>query len=450
MGDGRPIVLMISQQQMLRAGNQVLLRTVEGYLLAGFDVRVILPATDDPQAIDPPDAFPGFRDRISTIRVRPVGEPLMRTAKRLLSRRQSGAVRVRGALTPPDPVRVLPFHGSTRNLAILPMAGFTLAAYRAGQRVIREEPVRVIAGFELMATPTAALLRTRSKLPAVGHFQGTFLCTAIGQGRAAYRRQWADYVGTAAPLDLYFMLNDGTRGDRVLAELGIASQRVRFRISGVAQDLYLPHLDRASFLGERYGLDIAAGDRVLLSMSKLTPWKRVERLLLAMPSVLRRYPRAHLFIGHRGPMRDWLEALARQLNVAHRVRFLGAIPHTDVAGLMNACDVFVSVNDHSNLSNPLLEALECARPIVTLDDGSTDGVLRDGENALLASVTSLPESLADRIVTLLNEPAFASQLSRAARDTAQRLLVSWPERIRAEMADVLELLAAPGPASVSN
>lgn len=429
--------IVISQQQMYRVGNQVLYRTIEGYLNGGFSISLILPVSDDSELADVATLFPETEDRLRIIRVKPLASAAARALKKL--RREPATLRSTGAAFA-DPRVTLPFHPEGRILTAFTLAAFTASAVIAALREWRRHPADVMVGFELLGVPAAVLVARRFGVPVVGHYQGTFLGEALGRSRSYMLRRYpADYLGTAAPLDLYFMLNDGTRGDEVLAALGVARERVRFRMSGVRQDVYAEHSDRKAFLSSR-GIPEMPDTTILVSLSKLGGWKRIERILFSMPQVLAASPATRLLIAHRGPMREALEELAHRLAVSSNVHFIGPMSHTDIRQLLGTCDVFLSVNDHSNLSNPLLEAMTAACAIVTLDDGSTRGLLEHGVNALLADPKRLPGSLSDAIIELLRDPARRRRLAARARETAREQLTSWPERIALEVAEVRDLV----------
>ncbi len=437
-GEAGPRAILISQQQMYRAGNQVLFRTIEGYLRGGFSLVVILPVSDDPQLANEAELFSAFSGRIQIVRVAVPGSRVASIGKRLLGRRRDAET----AREPifPDPRVSLPFQPSRRFLSLFTLAAFTFAACRAALRVARVQRPVLMIGFELMATPAAYIVARVKRLRVVGHYQGTFLCTELGKGRAAYFRQTVDFIGTALPLDRYFMLNDGTRGDQVLRELGVPGSRVAFRISGVELgDAVQQPFDLPGFLAAR-GAHLPRDAATVVSLARLGGWKRVERVIMAFPKVVASCPNVHLLIAHRGPMRARLEALAVSLGVSHRTHFIGALSHAEVTGLLASCDVFVSTNDHSNLSNPLLEAMAAGCAIVTLDDGSTDGLIVDGENGVLVDPHTLPQSLAEALTAVLSDSVKRLRLGSAARETARALFVSWPRRLEMEVAEVQRIL----------
>ena len=124
------------------------------------------------------------------------------------------------------------------------------------------------------------------------------------------------------------------------------------------------------------------GDLALVAVGRLAPQKNYPLLL----RVLRRIDNAILLIAGDGPQRADLETMARDLGVADRVRFLGALPRDAVPDLLAAGDIFVQSSTFEGQSNALLEALQAGLPIVAHDvpeqretiaedDGATAGEL---------------------------------------------------------------------------
>ena len=66
--------------------------------------------------------------------------------------------------------------------------------------------------------------------------------------------------------------------------------------------------------------------------------------------------------------------------------------------ILNLADVYLNTNDVSNLSHPVLEAMISGTAVVSMADGSLDGVIESGKTGLLidphTSVSSqLPEAI---------------------------------------------------------
>ncbi|MFL5929562.1 MAG: glycosyltransferase family 4 protein [Gaiellaceae bacterium] len=117
----------------------------------------------------------------------------------------------------------------------------------------------------------------------------------------------------------------------------------------------------------------------LVFAGRLTPAKDIGMLLRALADV----PDATLTIVGDGADRPSLEALASQLRVAPRVRFLGARPRAEVLGLMAAADAVVLTSAWENFPHGLVEALAMGTPVIATRVGGVPEIVADGENGLL-------------------------------------------------------------------
>ncbi|MGE0685238.1 MAG: glycosyltransferase, partial [Dehalococcoidia bacterium] len=101
---------------------------------------------------------------------------------------------------------------------------------------------------------------------------------------------------------------------------------------------------------------------------------------------------------------------------------------------------FLSLNELSNVGNPLLEAMRTGRCIVTLDEGDTRDLIRDDETGVLLP-SGDPTTVANALASLAVDPPRRTRLGEAARQSAEANFWSWQQRIDAEV-DALEQLVA--------
>jgi glycosyltransferase involved in cell wall biosynthesis len=155
-----------------------------------------------------------------------------------------------------------------------------------------------------------------------------------------------------------------------------------------------------------------AGVPIVGAVGRLAPKKAQGDLLDAVPHVVDRVPAARVVLVGDGPDRAALEARARALGVAERVRFLGAVG--DAETLMARLDVFVLPSRLEGMSNALLEAMAAGRPVVATDVGANAELVVDGVTGFVVP-PARPDRLAEAIVTLLKDPERARVMGAAGR-----------------------------------
>ena len=129
-------------------------------------------------------------------------------------------------------------------------------------------------------------------------------------------------------------------------------------------------------------------------------------LLRALP----RLPDAWLWIAGVGPLRSELEALAAQLDVAGRTRFLGW--RADASAVYRAADVVVFPSRFEPLGNTVIQAWAHGAPVVAAAAQGPCDLIEDGVDGLLAPVED-DAALAAAVHRVLTEPGLRGRLVEA-------------------------------------
>lgn len=135
----------------------------------------------------------------------------------------------------------------------------------------------------------------------------------------------------------------------------------------------------------------------LIAIGRLDVVKGYERLIDAMPSILRIHPKISLRIYGDGDQREPLRAQIARLRLEDYVELMG---HTDnVNDAMHEADVFVLTSYFEGMPNALIEALGARMPIIATSCGGS-------VKALLSSISAG--------LALINEgPAFTEEIAKA-------------------------------------
>lgn len=119
-----------------------------------------------------------------------------------------------------------------------------------------------------------------------------------------------------------------------------------------------------------------------------------------------------------GRLRPRLEHRRRELRLEETVVFTGWMLHANVLALP-AFDIFFQPSLWEAMSIALLEAMACAKPVVTTRVGETPHIIEDGVDGLLVDPGDV-EEMAMRIQRLVDEPAYRKRLGNAAQAKVRR------------------------------
>jgi len=164
----------------------------------------------------------------------------------------------------------------------------------------------------------------------------------------------------------------------------------------------------------RAELTASEGRPTILTCARLDEQKGLDVLLRASAMV----PGADFAIAGAGPLGPSLEALAAELGVLGRVRFLGY--RRDIPELLAAADVFALPSLFEGSPLAVLEAMAARRAVVSSAVGGTDEVVVDGESGLLVPPGDAA-ALAAALQRLLDDPGLRESLGANARERVEKL-----------------------------
>jgi len=164
---------------------------------------------------------------------------------------------------------------------------------------------------------------------------------------------------------------------------------------------------------------------ILGTVGRLVPVKNQALLLHVIARLRTRVPDAQLVVVGDGPERSALEALARRLDVADRVRFLGE--SRNIETVLPAFDVFCLPSLAEGLPLTLLEAMAARVPIVAAAVGGIPEAVRPEREAVLVAGTppdgrapltdaglAYLDALSEAVLQLLRDPARRRRLAERA------------------------------------
>jgi glycosyltransferase involved in cell wall biosynthesis len=167
----------------------------------------------------------------------------------------------------------------------------------------------------------------------------------------------------------------------------------------------------------RYGL---GSSPVVGFVGRLIPRKGAIALLQAMRTVWAWNPKVRLVLaGSAPPGVSEVEDVIQRFTPDERRRII-RIPEfreREKASIYDAFDVFVLPSTSESFGIVYLEAWACEKPVIGACIGSTQSVIREGEDGLLVNPQN-PLGIADAIVSLLSDPGERERLGKNGKAKA--------------------------------
>jgi glycosyltransferase involved in cell wall biosynthesis len=260
-----------------------------------------------------------------------------------------------------------------------------------------------IQSYHTLVAPLAMLAAGRAHLPYVLTFHG-------GGHSSGFRRALRKpQLALLRPL--------AARANRLVA---IAN----FEIELYGRVLRLPP-DRFVLIPN--GTDMAPGrslqrdanphGALIVSVGRLERYKGHQRLIRALPQVLRSRPDARVWIAGAGPYEHELSRMARKLGVGDRVeiRAIAADQPEEMASRLSAAALVVLLSDYETQPLAVLEALALGVPVLVTH---TTGLGELANRGLVRSVpaASDPSEVAAAILEQLRNPFVPQELDLPSWD----------------------------------
>ncbi len=166
----------------------------------------------------------------------------------------------------------------------------------------------------------------------------------------------------------------------------------------------------------------APGDRILLTVTRLYPYKGVDRMLESLPAISRAVPGVKYLVAGSGPDLPRLEALSARLGLQNQVRFLGPLALSEIVELYSLADLFVMLSreetpDFEGFGLVFLEAAACGLPSVGGRSGGIPDAIDEGKSGWMVDPCNTQE-IAATIIELLRSPERLARASEFCLSTA--------------------------------
>ncbi|MBU6321323.1 MAG: glycosyltransferase family 4 protein [Patescibacteria group bacterium] len=119
-----------------------------------------------------------------------------------------------------------------------------------------------------------------------------------------------------------------------------------------------------------------AGDCYLVTTSRLVEKNAVDDVIRALALLP---PEVSFIIYGVGPDEAKLKALAKELGVEARARFMGQLSHERLPLALAACDIFIRPSRSEGMGNSFIEAMAAGLPVIATQEGGIADFLFDAK-----------------------------------------------------------------------
>ena len=238
-----------------------------------------------------------------------------------------------------------------------------LSAAKLINELIKKERTKydLAVAHDWLSVMGGVTVKKESKLPLVFHVHSTEKGRTLGNGSSVVSNielrgaNMADMIITVS----YAMKDE-------LIQLGFPREKINVSYNGVDPEKYNPARVTAAQvrkIKEHYGLK--DDELMILFLGRLVGVKGVDKLIMAMPHILSKFPKARLVIVGVGELQEYLTNLVRTMKLEDYVKFrFDFIPEGERISHYAACDVAVFPSFYEPFGIVALEAMSMERPVV--------------------------------------------------------------------------------------
>ncbi len=314
-----------------------------------------------------------------------------------------------------DDDETIAYRGNMHQLVLRSVTGIFkfkqfLDSFRAAAfGIIESEKVDVVAGHWLI--PSGIVMKSiagRSQLPLILSSHGTDI-RLMGKYLQITRRFFRKFFPR---LNRWTVVSSFLRDEIVRMEPSLAA---------ILEVLPLPHDETLFYRDET----IVRDPNLIVSVTRFTEQKRVDKLVTAFARLNERHPQTRLVLYGSGPLQDALTKQIADSDLAEKVTLVSPVSQEGLRGVYNRAGMAVLNSYQEGFGLALSEAMLCGAPVIGTASGGIVDIIRNNETGLLVEVDD-SQSLANAMISLHSDQERRNRLAHAGWEYAHRTYASGP------------------------
>jgi glycogen synthase len=238
-----------------------------------------------------------------------------------------------------------------------------LSAAKLVNELIKKEGMKydIVIAHDWLSVMGGVTVKRETGLPLAFHVHSTEKGRTMGNGSSVVSNielrgaNMADLIVTVS----YAMKDE-------LVQLGFPKEKIQVSYNGVDPQKYNPENvspEQIKQVREKYG--IKDDESMILFLGRLVAVKGIDKLIMAMPHIIQKIPKAKLVIVGVGELQEYLTNLTRTMRLENYVRFcFDFIPEEERINHYAACDIAVFPSYYEPFGIVALEAMSMEKPVV--------------------------------------------------------------------------------------
>jgi glycogen(starch) synthase len=238
-----------------------------------------------------------------------------------------------------------------------------LSASKLVNELIRKESIKydIVIAHDWLSAMGGITVKKEIGLPFAFHVHSTEKGRTLGNGSETVSNI---ELHAARAADLIVTVSYAMKEE--LTTLGFPKEKIQVSYNGVDAEKYNPEdvtADQIKKVRNLYGLK--DDEVMILFVGRLVGVKGVDKLIMAMPHILQKIPKAKLVILGLGDLQEYLTNLVNYMRLNNYVKFrFEFLPEEERILHYAACDVAVFPSHYEPFGIVALEAMSMEKPVV--------------------------------------------------------------------------------------
>ena len=159
-------------------------------------------------------------------------------------------------------------------------------------------------------------------------------------------------------------------------------------------------------------------NKIITTASADIPLKGLKYLILALPNIIKVFPKTSLTVIGRSPSDSKLRKLITDLSLEDKIAFRSGITEEEIVNLYHSSEIAVIPSLYEGFGFGAGEAMACGIPLISTHSGGLEEVVGDSAVKILPAST---EEIESAVIRLFSSPDRKTELSKMGRERMEKM-----------------------------